>query len=74
MEAIAYGLERLLDIQGRARVDLINADEEARIRELWALNTWPQKWTGDEIDGDEMIDAYTVTALGDVISQPLLVR
>ena len=61
-----------LDIQQRARVDLINADEEARIRELWALNTWPNKWTGDEIDGDEMIDAYTVTALGDVISQPLL--
>lgn len=73
MEARAYGLERVLDIQERARVDLINEEEAARIRELWALNTWPQKWTGDEIDGDELIDAYTVTAFGDVISQPLLV-
>ena len=74
MEARAYGLERVKSIQQRAQVDLINAEEEERIRELWALNTWPNKWTGDEVDGDVLLDAYTVNTLGDVVSQPLLVH
>ena len=74
MKARAYGLERVKEIQRRAGVDLINADEEARIRELWALNTWPNKWTGDEVDGDVLLDAYTVNTLGEIISQPLLVH
>lgn len=73
MEARAYGLERIKDIQSRARVDLVNKEEEARIRELWALNTWPNKWTGDEVTGDVALDAYTVDAFGDIVSQPLLV-
>lgn len=73
MEARAYGLERVLDIQQRARVDLINAEEEARIRELWALNTWPNKWTGEEIIGDQMIDALHVVG-DEIIAQPLLWR
>jgi len=72
MKARAYGLERVKEIQRRAGVDLINADEEARIRELWALNTWPNKWTGDEVDGDVLLDAYTVNTLGEIISQPML--
>lgn len=51
-------LARVLDIQGRinaeaARLgrpgfDLLNAEEEARIRELCALGTWPRRWTGRE--------------------------
>lgn len=57
MEARAYGLARVLDIQARAGVDLINEGEESRIRELWALNTWPQRWTGDEVVGDQPIEA-----------------
>ena len=73
MEARAYGLERIKDIQSRARVDLVNVDEELRIRELWALNTWPNKWDGTEVDGDVALDAYTVDAFGEIISQPLLV-
>jgi len=72
MEARAYGLDRVLDIQQRANVDLINTEEEARIRELWALNTWPQKWSGDEINGDELIDAVTVNGFGELVRQPLL--
>ena len=72
MKARAYGLERVKEIQRRAGVDLINADEEARIRELWALNTWPNKWTGDEVDGDVLLDAYTVNTLGEIIIQPML--
>lgn len=57
-EARLMGLERLLAIQaevnaaatklGRPLVDMINAEEEARIRELIALETWPRGWDGDE--------------------------
>jgi len=72
MEARAYGLERVLDIQRRADVDLINAEEEARIRELWLLNTWPNKWSGNEVAGDFLLDAHSVNSLGEIITQPLL--
>lgn len=72
MEARAYGLQTVLDVQARAGVDLINTEEEARIRELWALNTWPQKWTGDEVTGDQPIDAMRLTSAGEIAVQPLL--
>lgn len=74
MEARAFGLDRVLDIQERARVDLINAKEEARIRELWALDTWPNGWDGSEVRGNDPIDAMGLTSDGVVIVQPLLVR
>lgn len=59
-EARQWGLERVLDIQSRVNdargampaVSLVNAEEEARIRELWAANTWPQRWEGTEQTGD----------------------
>ncbi|MDB6117402.1 MAG: hypothetical protein JWO08_1183 [Verrucomicrobiaceae bacterium] len=47
-EARLWGLNRVLDIQARAGVDLINAEEEARIRDLIAAETWPQGWDGTE--------------------------
>lgn len=57
-EARLMGLGRILAIQGavnavaratgRPEIDLINQKEEARIRELIALETWPQGWNGDE--------------------------
>ncbi len=74
MPARAYGLERVLDIQARASVDLINAEEEARIRELWALDTWPNKWSATDINGDELIDAVTVNGMGELVTQPVMVR
>jgi DNA sulfur modification protein DndC len=73
MAGRAYGLERVLDIQKRAGVDLISAEEEARIRELWADDTWPDGWTGDEVTADEMLDR--ITSLGtDLVVQPLLAK
>ncbi|MBB2841447.1 UNVERIFIED_ORG: DNA sulfur modification protein DndC [Rhizobium etli] len=79
MEARLYALDRILAIQtecnedairlGRPLVDILNAEEEARIRELIALNTWPDKWDGDEPRADTPLDA--VFADGSV--QPLLV-
>lgn len=74
MEVRAYGLERVLEIQGRAQVDLINAEEEARIRELWALGTWPQGWLGDEVTGDMPVDGLSLIGGGDIAVQALLVR
>jgi DNA sulfur modification protein DndC len=56
LEARAIGLEKVLDIQTRAGVDLINSEEEARIRELIAARTFPQKWTGDEPRADVWLD------------------
>src|SRR3989338_8486764 len=77
-EARLMGLERILGIQkeindaadrlGRPRVDLINAEEEARIRELIAAETLPQGWDGDEPTADTPMDQ--INADGSV--QPLL--
>jgi DNA sulfur modification protein DndC len=43
-----WGLGRVKDIQTRACVDLINAEEEARIHELIEAQTWPRGWDGSE--------------------------
>lgn len=75
MDARSWGLGRVLDIQQRTGVDLINAEEEGRIREMWELDLWPQNWEGDEIRADVPIDQIHVSSDGlNVIVQPLLVR
>lgn len=70
LEARSDALERILDIQRRARVDMINAEEEARIRELLAARTFPEKWNGDEPRADVWLDAV----YGDGTGQPILFR
>ena len=77
-EARLKGLELILGVQAeinasaralrRPVVDLINAEEEARIRELIALETWPDGWDGDEPIATTIMD--TVYANGAV--QPRL--
>jgi DNA sulfur modification protein DndC len=74
MAARQMGLDRILDIQQRTGVDLVNAEESTAIRQMWRDNVWPNKWTSNDIDGDTMIDALTVTSWGDVISQPVLLK
>lgn len=72
MKAREYGLNRVLDIQRRAGVDLINAEEEARIRELWTLGTFPDGWSGTEVVADIPLDR--IKGIGhDLIVQPLLI-
>lgn len=46
--ARSWALARVKDIQERAGVDLINTEEEARIVELIAAQTWPRGWDGSE--------------------------
>ena len=70
LEARAEALDRILDIQRRARVDLINEEEEARIRELIAARTFPEKWSGDEPRADTWLD--TILPSGAV--QPIMFR
>ncbi|CAD7023259.1 phosphoadenosine phosphosulfate reductase [Pseudorhizobium endolithicum] len=77
-EARLMALDRILSIQSeinleaerlsRPKVDLINAQEEARIRELIALRTWPNGWGGDEPTADTPMDAV----FSDGSVQPLL--
>ncbi len=78
MEARRYGLAQVLSIQhevntsafqqGRPFIDLINAEEHARILELIAANTWPDRWTGNEVRADVAVAQVLVNA----IIQPLL--
>jgi DNA sulfur modification protein DndC len=47
-DARRWGLAQVKSIQARAGVDLINAEEEARILELIEAQTWPRGWDGTE--------------------------
>ncbi|WP_128000392.1 phosphoadenosine phosphosulfate reductase domain-containing protein [Piscinibacter defluvii] len=59
------GLERVLGIQaecnaaaratGRPLINLIDAEEEACIRQLIAAETWPEGWDGDEPTADTVL-------------------
>jgi len=55
-EARRWGLARILDIQARAGVDLINDEEQARIVELIDAGTWPRGWDGTEPLASEPFD------------------
>lgn len=68
--AMQTACNRAADAAGRPRIDILNAEEEARIRDLIAAETWPEGWEGDEPTGDTPMD--TVYQNGAV--QPLLFR
>lgn len=77
-DAREIGLARVLAIQsqcneaarvaGRPQIDILNSEEEARIRELIAAKTWPDGWDGDEPRADEWLDQV----FGDGTVQPIL--
>jgi DNA sulfur modification protein DndC len=65
-KARTEALESILDIQrrvneeaarlGRSPIDILDTEEEARIRDLIAAETWPQGWEGDEPTADIPLD------------------
>lgn len=73
MDARSYGLEKVLNIQERSGMDLINAEEETRIREMWELNVWPEKWSEEDVDAIVPLDKVFVVN-GKIVEQSLLVR
>lgn len=78
LEARIRALDTVLAIQsevnesarklGRPEVDILNAVEETRIRELIALNTWPDGWSGTEPVANQPYVGWS----GDGTKQPLL--
>lgn len=78
-EARLWALGGVLEIQtacndvaaalGRPGVDILNAEEEARIRALISAETWPNGWDGDEPTADTPLDAV----FRDGSVQPLLI-
>lgn len=77
-EARLLALDQVLAVQrecnlaalalARPAIDILNAEEESRIRELIAAETWPDGWEGDEPTADTVME--TVYQNGAV--QPLL--
>jgi DNA sulfur modification protein DndC len=77
-DARRMGLARVLNIQatinasarqlGRPTIDLLNGEEEARVRQLIEAGTWPNGWDGDEPTADTPMDAVFT----DGSIQPLL--
>ena len=71
MAARLYALSAVLDLQRRVneaadalrrpRLDLLNAEEEARIRELIAADTWPRGWTGKEPLATTAVESWSET-------------
>ncbi|ETI62976.1 phosphoadenosine phosphosulfate reductase [Sphingobium sp. C100] len=70
LTAREQALATILDIQFRARIDLINNEEEARIRELIAAQTYPDKWDGNEPNAAVWLDRVN----GDGSIEPILFR
>lgn len=79
LEARLWGLDQILEIQSdintqairdhRPQVCLIDLPEEARIRELIDMKTYPNKWSGADVVGDIWLDEV----MGEGIVQPLLI-
>jgi DNA sulfur modification protein DndC len=77
-DARQRGLAEVLRIQeevnhvarmsGMPTVDLINAEEQQRIVELIKASTWPDRWTGEEVHGDVLLDEV----VADGVVQPRL--
>lgn len=65
-EARLMALDQILAIQaqvnegarrlGRPEIDILNVEEENRIRELISAGTWPNGWAGDEPTADTLMD------------------
>jgi DNA sulfur modification protein DndC len=62
-----WGLDQVKRVQAAARVDLVNAEEEAAIRGMIAAKTWPNGWDGTE----PVADTPMHETISDGITQPV---
>lgn len=53
--AIQDEVNRAATLASRPPIDLINAEEQARIAELIAAHTWPNGWYGTEVRADVLL-------------------
>jgi DNA sulfur modification protein DndC len=65
-----WGLAQIQRIQAAARVDLINAEEEAAIRGMISAKTWPNGWDGTEPVADTPMDE----TISDGVTQPVFLE
>lgn len=56
--AIQEQVNQVAKTSSRPEIDLINPQEEARIRELIELKTFPNKWDGTEPVGNEIVPQF----------------
>lgn len=56
MEARAHFLAQVLDIQDRARYELVTPEDLAFIEQCWVDDVWPQGWEGTEETGDVLME------------------
>jgi DNA sulfur modification protein DndC len=66
-EAREWGLAQITRIQAEARVDLINPQEEAAIREMIGAGIWPNGWDGTE----PIADTPMHETIADGLTQPV---
>jgi len=66
--ALQREINTAAEMLARPGYTLINAEEEAFIRDCWAKNVWPEGWDGSEQRADELT-AYVVA---EGVTQPLL--
>lgn len=73
MDGRMYGLERVLDIQRRGRVELVDPWEERDIRQMWAADVWPRRWSAADAGADvQLAIALRVTTGGELVSQSVM--
>jgi DNA sulfur modification protein DndC len=71
-EARLWGLEQIKAIQSAAGVDLINQEEESKIRSLVSAGTWPNGWDGSEPVADTPMDETIADGLVQPVFMDLL--
>lgn len=69
-EAREWGLGQIKRIQAEAKVDLINSEEEAVIRQMISDRVWPNGWDGSEPVADTPMDE----TIADGVVQPVFME
>lgn len=77
MEARREGMRRVIDIQDRCNaargenpeIDLINKEEADEINRLIEANTWPNRWSGDEMRADTVMPEEVLRGMAELMNR-----